>query len=87
MKKKHHAGFKIFKTYRFTGQDPAVRKVLRLINDDQTASENSGVGRSTFRSWRRTKDPTRRPQHATLEAAARSAGKKFVLVDLDWDDE
>lgn len=79
-KKKTKNNIPIYRSYRFSGQDPAVSDVLHMIRDDVRTHEDSLVSRSTVRNWRSKK--TRRPQHATMEAVLRANGKRFVIGDL-----
>lgn len=71
-------GFPIYRTYHFSGKDPAIVDVLKVVGDDKTTSEKSNVSRSTLRNWR---GKTRRPQFATLQAVAIANGKRFRLMD------
>jgi len=74
-------GFPIYRTYSFTGQDPAVRETLNCVKDKKDSSKKSGVARSTYRNWDTRK--TRRPQFATLQATAIANGKRWKLGDDD----
>jgi hypothetical protein len=69
--------FPIYRTYHFSGQDPAVQDLLSEISDFKEASEATGVARSTFRNWQTRK--TRRPKFATMQAAAMGVGLHYVL--------
>lgn len=71
-------GFVIYRTYKFTSQDPAVKEVLACCTKkDSESSAASGVAEATIHNWRSHK--TRRPQFATLQAVAMANGKRFVL--------
>ncbi len=76
---------KPYGTYKFSGQDPAVGKVLGEIDEHgekmSDVSHVSGVALSTMANWRKRK--TRRPQFATLNAALRAVGRQFVIGKAD----
>lgn len=70
------AGFVKYKSYSFTEKDPII-DVLRTIKKDSGMSDgeiadNSGVSAGTLRNW--FVGNTRRPQFATVAAAAQAMG-------------
>jgi hypothetical protein len=74
---------KIYKAYPFRVYDPAIVRVLSAIDGTSFAQidRDGGPAPGTLTSWKKKK--TRRPQHCTLEAALRAAGKRFGdIVDL-----
>lgn len=73
---------KLYKTYEFRGQDPAVREVLAAVGGKTRAevARTSGVSGSTISGW--AKGKVKRPQFATLQAVARSGGQTFRLTKL-----
>lgn len=70
------AGFVKYKSYSFTTKDPVI-DVLRTIKQDADMTDTqianaSGVSVGTLRNWFVGK--TRRPQFATVAAAAQAMG-------------
>jgi hypothetical protein len=74
---------KPYKTYKFTGQDPMVGKVLGVCDEagvkPSAVSRESGVASSTLGNWRKRK--TKRPQFATLNATLMALGKELVIAN------
>ncbi len=72
----------VYKSYRFVGQDPALRNICKIIEDREvsnaTISKKSGASKTTIYNWRCGK--TMRPIHATLEAVAHTMGYSFQLT-------
>lgn len=75
-----HGHIPIYRTYNFSGQDPAVSELLGQIGDIRKVCEDSGVAVSTIRNWRDQK--TRRPKFATMQATAMALGMHYVLSDI-----
>lgn len=71
---------KKYKTYMFKEFDPAIGEVLQVIGATKfgVVAGDAGMSSSTLRNWKNKK--TRRPQHATLAAAAGAKGYQFKLV-------
>lgn len=69
-----------YKTYKFTGQDPMVIKVLDQLDGSTFAavSRDSGVASTTLGNWKSGK--TKRPQFATLNATLMASGAEFAIV-------
>ena len=72
----------VYNTYRFKDKDPAIDKLRTVVQDSGKSYVDihvaSGVTVTTLRNW--FKGGTRRPQHATLMAVARSLGYDYRLV-------
>lgn len=83
-KKAKTTTLKPYKTYRFSGQDPIVGKVLDIVDDvgvkQKTLSSDSGVSSSTLGNWRRKK--TKRPQFATINATLMALEKELVIANI-----
>lgn len=75
---------KIYRAYSFAGQDPVVARLEAIVDRSglsfQKLSERSGVGASTFASWFRSRK-TKRPQFATIMAAARACGHDIQIIE------
>jgi len=82
----HNRGvLRIYRSYNFVdGKDPAIDKLRTIVQDEGVTEQQlhvlSGVGQQTFGSWFRGK--TRRPQHATLAAAAAALGYDWTLQKI-----
>ena len=74
---------KLYRNYKFTGQDPACRDLCKIMEEREIPtsklSKKSDVSNGTIRNWRTAK--TMRPTHATLEAIARTMGYSFQLTE------
>jgi DNA-binding phage protein len=74
---------KPYKTYRFTGQDPMVGKVLDACDaagvKNAVVARESGVASTTLGNWRKRK--TKRPQFATLNATLMALGKELTITN------
>lgn len=81
-KKKVERDLKPYKSYRFTGQDPIVKKVQGVFDEAGLArnavQRESGVASTTMGNWFAGK--TKRPQFATLNAVLMSLGKELTIV-------
>ena len=73
---------KQYKTYRFKDQDPLIGEVMAELRDTKFSevSRSSGVSTTTLYNWRKKK--SRRTYASTLNAVARTAGKKLELTKL-----
>lgn len=72
---------KQYKTYRFKEQDPLIGQVLMEIRTTfAEVGRKSGVSPSTLSNWKHKR--SRRTFASTLNAVARSSGKKLALVDI-----
>jgi transcriptional regulator with XRE-family HTH domain len=84
-RKKNGAGNRgylgIYRTYNFINKDPAIDALRTIINDEGVSEAKlhvlSGVSVTTFTGWFR--GDTKRPQHATLAAAASALGYDYEL--------
>ena len=78
------ASVTLYKTYLFKDKDPVIDRLRTIINDEKVSYEDvhakSGVSVATMRGWFGGK--TRRPQHATIMAVARSLGYDYKLVKV-----
>lgn len=84
---------KVYKTYRFTRQDPIVDDVRTTVEDEaiargistkamaNTACDLSGVSRSTKANWYSGK--THRPQASTLNAFLRAMDHRLGIVKMN----
>jgi transcriptional regulator with XRE-family HTH domain len=74
-------GFKRYKSYSFTHQDPIIKEVKAIMYKEglnaSQISKASGVSDTTIRNWVHGK--TRRPQHAAVMAALGGAGYTMVV--------
>lgn len=71
----------VYGTYRFKDKDPAIDR-LRTVFQEKKATydgvaHDAGLSPGTLRNW--FEGGTRRPQFATLNAAARAMGYEFAL--------
>ena len=75
---------KFYSSYNFVDKDPVIdilRTVMQEVGIDYEGIHvKSGVAVSTLHNWFEGK--TKRPQYATVEAAARAMGKTFKLEDI-----
>jgi len=85
-KKRNGAGnrgaLQIYRSYNFINKDPAIDKMRTIVADEGVNEAQlhvlSGVSTTTFANWFR--GDTKRPQHATLAAAAGALGYDWELV-------
>lgn len=73
---------RLYKSYVFVEKDPII-DVMRTVVEDSKRSyqfihDNSGVSKTTLRSWFVGK--TRRPQFATVAAVVRSLGQDISVA-------
>lgn len=74
---------KPYKSYVFRNKDPVIDKVRTVVQDSGESYEEihraSGVSTTALYNW--FSGPTKRPQHASLNAVLRALGKQFVIAD------
>jgi len=82
----------LYRSYVFKDKDPAIDKIRTIVQDEGVSEAQlhvlSNVSLTTFASWFR--GDTKRPQHATLAAAASALGYDWTLQKskvIDYDDE
>lgn len=78
----HNRGvLRLYRSYSFVNKDPAIDKLRTVVSDEGINEAQlhvlSGVSQTTFAGWFR--GDTRRPQHATLAAAAAALGYDWEL--------
>jgi|SRR6187401_1626707 len=71
----------LYRSYVFKDKDPAIDKIRTIVQDEGVSEAQlhilSNVSVTTFASWFRGN--TKRPQHATLAAAASALGYDWEL--------
>lgn len=88
MAKKAMRKIKVYPSYRYSGKDPILDKLLNIMDDSgltkREASRISGVSTSTFYNWRKPvkEGGTRSPQFCTVNAAARGCGHELVFRSM-----
>ena len=74
--------FKPYKSYSFKDKDPVIDRLRTIVQDSGESYRDihhaSGVSLACINGW--FNGATRRPQHATLMAVARSLGYDYQLV-------
>jgi hypothetical protein len=82
----------LYRSYVFKDKDPAIDKIRTVIADEGVNETQlhilSGVSTTTFANWFR--GDTKRPQHATLAAAASALGYDWTLQKkkvIDYESE
>ena len=82
----------LYRSYVFKDKDPAIDKIRTIVQDEGVSEAQlhvlSNVSLTTFAAWFR--GDTKRPQHATLAAAASALGYDWTLQKkkaLNYDDE
>lgn len=72
----------VYRTYKFTDKDPMIDKIRTIVGDAHLKyteiHELSGVSTTTLYNW--FLGSTKRPQFATLNAVAMTAGHRLDLV-------
>jgi transcriptional regulator with XRE-family HTH domain len=73
---------KLYKSYNFKDKDPIIDRMRTIFEDagisHAKAAALSGVSSSTFSNW--FEGETKRPQFATVMAAARALGYDVTVV-------
>lgn len=73
-----------YKTYNFKDKDPVIDEMRTALQDSgksyQEVHEDSGVSATTLYNW--FNGETRRPQFATIRAAARAMGYDYRRVKI-----
>lgn len=74
-----------YATYNFVEKDPIIDQLRTILADEKMSyrdvHEKTNVSIGTLRGW--FDGATRRPQHATIMAVARSAGWDYRLVKVE----
>lgn len=83
------ASLKLYKTYLFRDKDPVIDELRTIIQRNEKGLTNaalrqvsirSGVSVACLNGW--FFKTTRRPQHATVKAVARSQGYEYKLKKI-----
>lgn len=79
----HNKGvLRLYRSYNFVDKDPAIDKLRTLMKDERLDKKKlsilSGVSYAALDSW--FDGDTKRPQHATLAAAATAMGYDWTLT-------